>query len=71
MCKPRCDESNTPTQAGCGVAQGSGNCTTCKVMKKNVIALHNERQGLARGENPRRPSQTGLKIGKPRKGAVF
>ncbi len=53
LCKSRCDESTTPAQASRGVAQGRGNCTTCKLMQKNVSALHSERRSGTDGGKPR------------------
>ncbi|RMO94386.1 hypothetical protein ALQ31_100965 [Pseudomonas amygdali pv. morsprunorum] len=43
----------------------------CKLMQKNVSALHCERQGWADGGKPRRPGLLGRKIGKPRNAVVF
>ncbi|RMO81049.1 hypothetical protein ALQ36_103654 [Pseudomonas syringae pv. primulae] len=43
----------------------------CKLMQKNVSALHCERQGCADGGKPRKPGLLGRKIGKPRNGVVF
>lgn len=67
----RCGATNAPAHAGRGLGQGSRHYTTCKVLQKNVIALHSAPQVGTGGAIPGRPSPPGRKIGKPAKATVF
>ena len=49
LCKPGCSANDPAAQAGCGLLEGIGHCTKCKVLNGNAARLHSGTQGVHGG----------------------